>query len=221
MTVIDRAEHDCALRTPHPPDAGGLDRAAREICRYYQSRGSVATLLVLNFTLSYLGGAFFFWVHAIMRGERGPQIAHWQHWLVDSSIAFIGLLPPLAVLLPLSRVAASRMQQHFPAAPVTALRILCLGIPFALVTAAGPLVHDLLVGEDTLAANWLTQTFGPTDGRSLTTPGTEHAAVHSGGHLADVGVQLALGVPVYTLLVTAALLLTCRHMCGRGEHAGR
>ncbi len=191
--------------------SSGLASIAGDLCRYYRSRAAVHTLLLLDLVLSYVGGAFFFWVHAIVLGERGPDIAHWQHWLLDSSIAFVGLLPRLAVLLPLSRPAAERVQRHLPVIPPALARTASLGLPFALVTAAGPLAHDVLVGENTPLANavtqWLSNSHHPMAAEAHGAP------VQGGGYLADIGVQVAFGVPLYTILVTAAFVLICRRTC--------
>ncbi len=37
--------------------------------------------------------------------------------------------------------------------------------------------------------------------------------MQGGGYLADIGVQVAFGVPLYTILVTAAFVLICRRTC--------
>ncbi len=218
MTGItqEKRSTDCHLHSTHGLSSSGLRSIAVGLCGYYRSRAAVRTLLLLDLVLSYVGGAFFFWVHAIVRGERGPNIAHWQHWLLDSSIAFVGLLPPLAVLLPLSRIAAERVQGGLPAIPSWLARTASLGLPFALVTAAGPIVHDVLVGENTPLANAVTQWLNGSHHVHATAAAAAHAAPapapHS-GPLADIGVQVALGVPVYTLLVTAAFVLVCRRTC--------
>ncbi len=149
-----------------------------------------------------------------MRGERGPEIAHWQHWLVDSSIAFVGLLPPLAVLIPLSGLAAARIHQAIPAARPAVLRTAALGMSFAFVTAAGPVAHDVLVGENTWLADRVTLWLGsPESGGHAVTSALATSAGQD--RLADIGVQVALGIPVYTALVAGALLLVCRRTCGR------
>ncbi len=216
MTNVERLHPDCHLHTPHVPVVNGLVATTWELCRYYKRRSRLLSLLFLDFVVSYVGGAFFFWVHAIVRGERGPQIAHWQHWLLDSSIAFVGLLPPLAVLLPLSHVGAERIRRHVPVVHVTALRTACLAVPFACVTAAGPIAHDLLAGEGTALANAVTRWFGAT---ADTAAHASAAAVapESAGHLTDMGVQLALGVPVYTLLLAGSFVVVCRLTCRRDD----
>ncbi len=214
----EKATPHCHLHSAHVLASSGLAAIAVELCRYYRSRAAVRTLLLLDLVLSYVGGAFFFWVHAIVRGERGPDIAHWQHWLLDSSIAFIGLLPPLAVLLPLSRAAAERVQHRLPVIPSALARTASLGVPFALVTAAGPIAHDVLVGENTPLANAVTQWLSNSPHSRPMPPEAPAGPTEGGGHLADIGVQVAFGVPVYTLLVTAAFVLICRRTC---QHLGK
>ncbi len=44
-------------------------------------------LLTTSILLTYGGGAAMFWLHAIHRGEKGPAINHWFHWLLDSTLA--------------------------------------------------------------------------------------------------------------------------------------
>ncbi|MDP8961295.1 MAG: hypothetical protein M3N32_06765 [Actinomycetota bacterium] len=40
------------------------------------------------------------WLHAIHRGEKGPAINHWFHWLLDSTLGFLPLTPVLFFIPP-------------------------------------------------------------------------------------------------------------------------
>jgi hypothetical protein len=73
---------------------------------YYRDRLARRALIVCALALAYGGGAVMFWVHAVYLGEKGPAISPYLHWALDSTAGFIGLTPPLAVILPLAAAVA-------------------------------------------------------------------------------------------------------------------
>ncbi|GIH21916.1 hypothetical protein Aph01nite_02260 [Acrocarpospora phusangensis] len=203
-TVFDPA-FDPALdeeRPAHPGRAGDLralfdPRSVITIVRgFYSRRIAWLVLLISALLLSYGGGAVMFWYHAIYLGEGGPAISHWQHWLLDSSAAFVGLFPAVAVILPLAGWVAARAkdEQNRPT-----LFALAGGAAFALVTAPGPFLHDALVGRGTWMATQVTSWWG--DGRAPL-PAAEPV-----GAVAEVARQVALGLPLYILTMAVALIV--------------
>lgn len=147
--------------------------------------------------LLYGAGAFFFWLHGVARGEKGPAISYWQHWLLDSTIGLIALTPVLFVLLPLiKRYAAARFgSRHVPAAFLATVT----GGLFAFITAPGPIVHNLIAGEGKVVARWAEGFFG-IDPVIVDTYARSTAESNT---LVEVALQVGFGIPVY---ITAALL---------------
>ena len=205
---------DVALGVSTPPIrtsvAARSRRAVTGFSRYYQRPDHVLSLVTLSVMLSYGGGAVMFWVHAVYRGEQGPAISPWAHWLLDSSLGFLALTPALAVLLPLSAAALVLIGRD----PNPARSALFIGSAFALVTAPGPVVHDLLVGRGTALADLATRLIG-SDGATT--------MVHAQGNspVAECLWQVIAGVPTYTLLTLLVLSGVHRARRQRTVHHGQ
>ena len=175
-------------------------RSALAEGRSYYATGQARTrLLIMAVALTYGGGAAMFYLHAIVRGEQGPAIANLWHWLLDSTLGFIGLTPALVVLLPLTaKVMKSRTASYVAA-----------GGLFGLMTAPGPVLHNLIAGSGTPLARAATSFFGTDPG--VAAAQAEAAHTHAGHvHAADpsavssVLAQLGVGLPVYVGLAVLA-----------------
>ena len=170
-----------------------LRSAVAEGRSYYGTGRARARLLVLSAALTYGGGAAMFWLHAIVRGEQGPAIANVWHWLLDSTLGFVGLTPVLVVLLPLTTKTLGNRTTAYAA----------IGAAFALVTAPGPILHNLIAGSGTPLADAATSFFG-------TDPGVAAAHAHAGhvhaapSAISSVIAQVSFGLPVYIGLALAA-----------------
>ncbi len=161
-------------------------RAATEVRGYYGTRQARLRLAATSLTLSYVGGAAMFWLHAIYRGEQGPPIANAWHWMIDSSLGLVGLAPVLLVLLPLARALAAK----FPRAEA-----LLIGGLFALVTTPGPFLHYSIAGPETPLARLATSIFGSNPAVIASHVGAvEHSLI------SESLLQLVVGLPVYVLL---------------------
>jgi hypothetical protein len=172
----------------------------RLITDFYREPLGRLALLVSAPLLVYGGGAVFFWFHAIYLGEGGPAISPWVHWFMDSTAGFIGLVPVLAVLIPL---AVSLAPPHFPVPgrsphQTTARYVLLLATLFALVTAPGPVLHDKFLARGTWVADKVTALLG--NGRLPT------GHVHHIAPAANMSMQVAVAVPTYLALTTVALV---------------
>src|SRR5262249_5942779 len=117
------------------------------------------------------------------------------HWALDSTLGFIGLGPAVALIVPLAGwittpgVGVGGRPGAFAAVG---------GVLFALATAPRPIAHDLLVGRRTDLANKVTVLLG----------GPVHAGHATGDTVPQalsIGLQIAVGVPTYVLLVWMAL----------------
>ncbi|GAA3832898.1 hypothetical protein GCM10022226_62670 [Sphaerisporangium flaviroseum] len=191
-----------------PRDTGvmGLLRGAARprhllaiVLGFYRTPLAWVGLLISMVILAYGGGAIMFWYHAVHLGEGGPAISHWQHWLLDSTAGFIGLAPALAVILPLATVASlppGGAQAARTIRPV--LYALAGGVMFALVTAPGPFLHDLLVGRGTWLADTVTEMWGNGQApQAFAVPVSVPV---------ELGRQIAVGLPTYIVLMGVALL---------------
>ncbi|WP_157244636.1 hypothetical protein [Nonomuraea typhae] len=177
--------------------------------RFYSDRLAWLGLLFFAVVLAYGGGVVMFIYHAILLGEGGPAISHIHHWLLDSSAAFVGLTPIIAVIVPVAAWISMRGRKR----QSTVLFALSGGVMFALVTAPGPFMHDALVGRGTLIANTVTQWWG--NGRAPTPPAPEVGVV------VDIARQVALGLPLYILLMGLALLAMRAAVAKSPKRAGR
>ncbi len=174
---------------PHVPALGTVARFSSlgtswiaQLRTHYSVPVHRLELVLTSVALSFLGGAAMFGFHALYRGEAGPQISNGSHWFLDSTLGFLALTPVLALLLAFAHRQVRR----------TWLRPVLVGVLFALVTAPGPLVHDLLVGGGTPLAHTAELVFGHQQ------TSTSTMAAHSS--LSKVLGQLAVGTPVYILL---------------------
>jgi hypothetical protein len=165
---------------------------------FYADRLGWSALLLTSFLLTYGGGAVMFWLHAIYRGERGPAINNWSHWLLDSTLGFVALTPVLFLVLPgglwiLARGDGSRRLALWSYAVL-------VGAMFTFVTGPGPLLHNAIAGQGTWLADLATTVFGHD---AEIAERNMHAMTHS--HLSEGLLQIALGLPVYVGLAWLAL----------------
>ena len=164
---------------------------------YYRAPLAWFGLLVTLLVVAYAGGAVMFILHAGVLGELGPAISPVEHWVLDSTLGFVGLAPVVALIVPVAGWAAARVAGAVRPLPYA----LVGGILFALAAGPGPIAHDLLVGRGTWLANRVTDLLG----------GPVAAAPHVHGDTVSqtlsIGAQLAVGVPTYVLLMWASLTL--------------
>lgn len=189
--------------------APGLDRPLRggvkswaKVLRAFYSRplGWGATIFV-SAVLSYVGGGLMYWLHAIYRGEQGPAINHGQHWGLDSTLGFVALTPIVFLLLPAVLWSLGRRGSREGRLRV-GLYVVVVGTLFALVTGPGPLLHNALVGEGTPLADAATSVFGHDPDIA------EHQAhAPERSAFAEGVLQVAVGIPAYSLLTLAAILV--------------
>jgi hypothetical protein len=177
-------------------------RSWLQVLRAFYSRplGWAAALFV-SATLSYVGGALMFWLHAVYRGEKGPSIDHLQHWFLDSTLGFVALTPVVLFLLPavlwiLGWQGAKRDRVRLSA------YVGVVGILFALVTGPGPLLHNAIAGADKPLANLATDVFGYDPDIAA-----QHAAAPERSAFTEGVIQVAVGIPAYSLLTLASIAL--------------
>jgi hypothetical protein len=154
---------------------------------------------VTSGVLAYGGGAAMFWLHAEIRGELGPQINPWYHWLLDSSLAFVALTPMVFLILPAALVILHRIKLGSPAERA-GLYVVLVGMLFALVTGPGPFMHDEFVGRGKPLANLATRVFG-----RYVHGLPPHEMVH--GLWSEMLLQVVVGIPVYAMLAGVGLLV--------------
>jgi len=201
----NRMEH--TVGQPHPPTPWSgrqtLQRARRDLrpapfLRYlvdfYRDPVAWLGLLVSALVLAYGGGVVMFLLHAIYLGEGGPAISPVAHWALDSTAGFVGLTPAIALIVPLAVWASSDGHRIRPA-----VYALVGGAMFALATAPGPILHDLLVGRGTWVAAQVTSWVG--NAGAPTTPPVNLP------HTTSIVWQLVVGLPTYVLLTALALWL--------------
>lgn len=178
--------------------SGGRSRtsaAVQAIRSFYSRPVAWLALFVTSAVLAYGGGGAMFWFHAIYRGEDGPPINDWYHWLFDSTLGFIALTPALFFILPAALATIRRLEGRL-GRPKAVVYTVLVGVAFGVVTGPGPLLHNALVGREAPLGRLATEVFGRDP---------EVAARVAGQHsaLSDVLLQVAVGVPVY---VAAGLL---------------
>lgn len=182
----------------------------RMLVEFYRDPMAWFGVFVSTLILAYAGGAVMFILHAVVLGEQGPAISPVAHWVLDSTLGFVGLGPAVALIVPLAGwlttpgVGVGVRPGAFAAVG---------GVLFTLATAPGPIAHDLLVGRGTYLANRVTVLLGGT-------------AVHAGHASGDgvpqalsIGLQVAVGVPTYVLLVWLALRTVRAVIRHRREYA--
>jgi len=161
-------------------------------------RGFVVTLALL----AYGGGAVLFYFHAIVLGEKGPAIGPVEHWLLDSTLGFIGLSPAVFLIVPLSAHAAMGTSDgagRVGRGPYALLG----GAMFALATAPGPLLHNLIVGRGTWVANQVTTLLTG----STAPPPAEPDSIPP---LVDMSLQVLVGLPTYVLVMWVSIVFVRR-----------
>ena len=175
---------------------------------FYADRLGWVALAVAAVVLTYGGGAAMFWFHAIYLGEGGPRISPWLHWSLDSTAGFVGLTPPIALILPVAAwLSAPANGSINPAGSRRPFRFALIGgILLALVAAPGPILHDNLIGRGTWLADEITERWGGHEYyHSVGVP--YHAPVS-----VKIGQQIAAGVVIYvSLLWTVVHLLRLAH----------
>ena len=167
------------------------ERAA--VAAYYSDGRAKLRLAATTLVLFYVGGGAMFWLHAIYRGEQGPPVAHAWHWMLDSSLGFVGLAPVVLVLLPLARRLA-RGSLH--------LEPVMVGGLFALLTTPGPKMHELIAGAGTPLARVATSVFG-TDPQVV----ASNAQAVESSMVTGILLQLAVGLAVYVALALVVWLV--------------
>ena len=176
-----------------------VTRAFHVLQTFYSRPVGWLALFVTSGILSYAGGGVFFWFHALYRGERGPAINPWFHWMLDSSLGFLGLTPVLFLILPLALWMLGQARGRSVHGK-TVRYVILVGVLFAVVTGPGPLLHDILVGHGTLIARWAQGFFGFDHAVAA-----RHVMEHS--LLSESLLQVALGLPVYIALACLGVLV--------------
>jgi hypothetical protein len=168
----------------------------RMLLAYYREPlGWFGTLMTLA-VVAYAGGAVMFVLHAEILGEQGPAISPLEHYALDSTLGFVGLAPLVAVVVPLAAWLVTSGSGTVRTGPYAVVG----GLLFGLATGPAPIAHDLLVGRGTWLADRVT---------ALLSPSAPHliAHVHGDGvpQALSIGLQIAVGVPAYGLLLLAAV----------------
>jgi hypothetical protein len=173
--------------------------AARGLRAFYSRPLGWLALGVTSVLLAYGGGGVMFWFHAIYRGEEGPPINHWWHWLFDSSLGFVALTPALFFILPAALWAMKRAEVRI-GPRMAAGYVLLVGVLFGVVTGPGPFMHNAIVGRDAPLGRLAVRLFGVD-------PDVAH--IHAVAHstLSESLLQVAVGVPVYVASGLVALLV--------------
>lgn len=166
---------------------------------FYSQPAAWVAWVVTSGVLAYAGGAAMFWFHAEIRGEVGPQINPWYHWLLDSSLGFVALTPMVFLILPAALVILHRIKLGSPAERA-GLYVVLVGMLFALVTGPGPFLHDELVGRGRPLANLAISLFG----RYMHGPGPREI-VHP--LWSEMLLQVVVGIPVYATLSGVGVLV--------------
>lgn len=181
------------------PGRRRLRSALQGLRAFYARPAGWLTLLAMSVLLTYGGGAVMFWVHAIIRGERGPAIDHWYHWVLDSSLGFLALTPALFFILPAALWALGTGKSNKRRLTLWSY-VAVVGALFALVTGPGPLLHNAVAGEGTAVADMAERVFGHD---AMVAEGNTHAMEHS--PLTEGLLQVGIGLPLYMALSGLAL----------------
>ena len=188
-------------RTGRPSVLRWAGGKLQHVLDFYVDKRALRLLVVTSVLLTYGGGVAMFWFHAIYRGEQGPAISDVSHWFLDSTLGFVALSPVVLFLLP----AASRLVRA--GSGPRYLRALCwavlMGASFALVTAPGPALHNLIAGEGRPLADWATDVFGQNASVARRAVGA-----HSHSTIIEGILQVAVGLPVYIFVSWSALHLS-------------
>ena len=180
-------------------------RSWRQVLRAFYSRPlAYGAAVFVSAILAYAGGGIMFWLHAIYRGEDGPPISHWQHWLLDSTLGFVALTPVVLVLLPAVLWTLGWQGRKADGVRVGAY-VLVVGLLFALVTGPGPLLHNAIAGAGTPLADLATDVFG-RDPRME----RHQSEIPERSAFTEGAIQVAVGIPVYSLLTLASIAVVRR-----------
>jgi len=172
--------------------------AGRALRSFYAEPVSWLALMVTTTVLAYGGGAVMFWFHALYRGELGPAISPWYHWLLDSSLGFFGLMPAVFLILPAALWILQRTRQGSRLAR-TGRYVALVGAIFAAVTGPGPLLHDLIAGRGT----WLARSAQTLVGMD---PSVLHRQEVAHSLMSESLWQVGLGIPLYIALACLGLV---------------
>ncbi len=198
------------------PERPGGARSWRQVLRAFYSRplGWGATIFV-SAVLSYAGGGLMFWLHAIYRGEKGPAIGYWQHWLLDATLGFVALTPVVFFLLPTVLWTLGRRRDSGGRVQV-GLYVAIVGTLFALLTGPGPLLHNAVAGEGTPLAELATDVFGYDPEIA-----EHHAHAPERSAFTEGVLQVAVGIPAYSLLMLASVFIVRTVMATRRRDGDR
>lgn len=181
----------------------------RVLRTFYSRPLAWGAAIFVSAILAYVGGALMFWLHAVYRGERGPAIGYVQHWLLDSTLGFIALTPVVLLLLPIVLWKVTWNGRRRDAIPV-GLFVVVVGTLFALVTGPGPLMHNAVAGAGKPLANLATDVFGRDHDMAL-----RHADAPERSAFTEGVLQVAVGIPAYSLLTLGAVVVVRNVMRGR------
>lgn len=181
---------------------GGADRVkmAHVLRAFYSRPLGWGAMLFVSAALAYAGGGVMFWLHGIYRGEQGPQIGYVQHWFLDSTLGFVALTPAVLLLLPFVLWRLHRREQGGRSVSV-GVYVLIIGTLFALVTGPGPVLHNAIAGADTPLADVATDVFGRDPDIAA-----QHSHSLEDSPISASLLQIAVGVPAYSLLTLASVL---------------
>lgn len=185
-----------------------LTSTAQTLRAFYARPLAWGASLFVSATLAYAGGGIMFWLHAIYRGEQGPAIGHWQHWLLDSTLGFLALTPVVFVLLPLVWWVLGRRDGGRRAVPI-GVYVAIVGTLFSLVTGPGPLMHNAIAGAGTPLADAATDVFGHNPDIAH-----HHADAPERSAFTEGVLQVAVGIPAYSTL-TLVSIVAVRSATGR------
>lgn len=197
------------MKAEQGPGVSGWARSSAHTLRAFYTRPLAwGAALFVSATLAYAGGGIMFWLHAIYRGEQGPAIDYWQHWLLDSTLGFVALTPAVFVLLPLVWWVLGRHDVRRRAAPI-GVYVAIVGTLFSLVTGPGPLMHNAIAGAGTPLANAATDVFGHNPDIAY-----QHADAPERSAFTEGVLQVAVGIPAYSILTLASIVVV-RSATGR------
>jgi len=186
-----------AAPAPLPPPLWPLRPRTylRFLLDFYRDPVAWIGVAVSALILVYAGGAVMFFLHSVYLGEGGPAIHPAAHWALDSTAGLIGLTPAVALVVPLAAWVATRADGWFR----PEVYAVVAGAMFAVATAPGPPMHDLLVGRGTWVADHVTALVGSSGVPAA--PPVDIPAVES------IAWQVGVGLPTYAILVWLSLVL--------------
>jgi hypothetical protein len=186
--------------------------SAQGVRAFYSRPIGWFALLVTSVFLAYGGGGVMFWFHAIYRGEAGPPINPWYHWLFDSTLGFIALTPALLLIMPMSLAALKRAGVRSTQVRAAAY-VLLVGVLFGVATGPGPFLHDRIVGRGEPLGRLAVRIFGNNPAVAAS-----NLHVHQHSVLTEGLLQILVGVPVYIFVGLLALAVV-RFVAARRRRA--